>query len=554
MPVCKECHLGFEISEKEREFCRRFLVPAPEVCRPCRLRELMAFRNEWTLYKRKCDLTGEDIISAYSPDSPFTVYKNDVWWGNDWDAMDYGRDYDFSRPFFEQYAELQKVIPREGTSVFSSENSDYNCHIRESKNCYLNSLVYQCEDTHYSYWMVHDKDVMDSMYTNESEKCYSCTSVNGGYDCVQLEESTNSKECYFSYQLRGCDHCIYCTNLVNKSYYMFNKPCTQAEFEEMKGKLLNGTYSRWKQSYDHYLEVRKKAKHRALHNLNCENVTGDHLYNCRNLEDCFESFDSEEGVNAVSLDRSKMVHNIYSAGWPGCEGVYFSSVIRGSKDIAFSTYIWSSGSMRYCDSCSGCDSCFGCIGLQHKKYCILNKQYSKEEYESLMPKIVEHMKSASAIAGQAGGWGKFFPHHLSPYAYNESAAQDFFPLDKKEIVGGGWRWRERDEKEYQPATIAEIPDSIHDVADSIINEILACEDCGRNYKIVKQELRFYRKMNLPIPRKCPGCRHKSRFQLRNPLKLFDRTCGACGKNIRSSYAPGRTENVLCDECYLKAVS
>jgi len=26
------------------------------------------------------------------------------------------------------------------------------------------------------------------------------------------------------------------------------------------------------------------------------------------------------------------------------------------------------------------------------KYCILNKQYSKEEYEELVPKIIEHMQ------------------------------------------------------------------------------------------------------------------------------------------------------------------
>lgn len=546
MTNCQQCRQEYGVSEKELEFCRQFNVPTPGLCKSCRLRHLMAFRNEWTLYKRKCDLTGDPIISAYPPDSSFTVYKNEVWWGNDWNAMDYGRDYDFSRSFSDQFAELQKAVPREGTSVFSSENSDYNCHIRESKNCYMNSLVYQCEDTHYSYWVVHDKDVVDSMYTNESEKCYNCTSVNGGYDCIQLEESSNSKECYFSYQLRGCDHCIYCTNLVNKSYYLFNKPCTKEEFESMKVKLLNGTYSRWKQSHDHYLDVRKKAEHRALHNLNCENVMGDHLYNCRNLEDCFESFDSEDGVNAVSLDRSKMVQNIYSAGWPGCEGVYFSSVIRGSKDIAFSTYIWNSGSMRYCDGCNSCVSCFGCIGLQHKQYCILNKQYTKEEYESLLPKIIEHMKST-------GEWGQFFPQSLSPYAYNESAAQDFFPLGKDEALELGWRWRKRDEKEYQSASIVEIPDDINNVADSIINEILACEDCGRNYKLIKQELRFYRDMNLPVPRKCPGCRHRIRFQLRNPLRLFERVCGECKKDIRSSYSADRSEKILCEECYLKKI-
>jgi hypothetical protein len=89
--------------------------------------------------------------------------------------------------------------------------------------------------------------------------------------------------------------------------------------------------------------------------------------------------------------------------------------------------------MRYCDGCNACDSCFGCIGLQHKKYCILNKQYAKEEYESLMTKIVEQMQKNDE-------WGKFFPPELSPYAYNETAAFIYYPLSKDEVTSNGWKW------------------------------------------------------------------------------------------------------------------
>ncbi len=173
--------------------------------------------------------------------------------------------------------------------------------------------------------------------------------------------------------------------------------------------------------------MRRETVHRFVHNVNCENCLGDHLHNCRDLEDCFEGFDTEDGINAVSLDRSKIIANVYSAGWPGCEGVYMSTVIRGSKDIAFCKYTRFSGSMRYCDSCNSCDSCFGCIGLHHKKYCILNKQYSREEYVELTQRIKKHMM-------ETGEWGEFFPHSLSPFGYNESIAQDFFPLFKDEAL------------------------------------------------------------------------------------------------------------------------
>jgi hypothetical protein len=30
--------------------------------------------------------------------------------------------------------------------------------------------------------------------------------------------------------------------------------------------------------------------------------------------------------------------------------------------------------------CHDCQSCLGCVGLRHKRYCILNRQFKKEEY------------------------------------------------------------------------------------------------------------------------------------------------------------------------------
>ncbi len=68
-------------------------------------------------------------------------------------------------------------------------------------------------------------------------------------------------------------------------------------------------------------------------------------------------------------------------------------------------------------------NCFLCVNLENKKYCILNKQYSKEEYEVLVPQIIEHMQ-------KTGEWGEFFPVCLSPFGYNETVAQEHFKLDR----------------------------------------------------------------------------------------------------------------------------
>ncbi|MFC1655870.1 hypothetical protein ACFL3C_03310 [Patescibacteria group bacterium] len=544
---CLRTKQEFVFADKEIDLCKKMDVLLPKLSPQERLRDVMATRNEWKLYRRKCDFTGDEIISAYNKDTVFPVYKNEIWWGDEWDPIEYGRDFDFSRPFFEQFKELQNVVPREGTTVFNCENCDYNSHIRESRNSYLNSLVYKCEDLFYSYWMVNDKDVFDSMYTNDSTRCYFCSDVNGGYNCVALEESTNCNDCYFSYQLRGCKNCLFCSNLTNKEYYVFNKKCSKEEFESEKKKVLNGSRKSWQEAYDYFLnEVKKKAVQRYVHNLNCENVTGDHVYNSKNCVNCFESFDAEDGFNSISLSGSRDAHNSYSAGWPGCDKIHYSAVTRGSTDIAFCSYTWSSSSLRYCDSCNSCENCFGCIGLKHKKYCILNKQYSKEEYEKLVPRIIEHMKKNNE-------WGMFFPPNMSVFAYNETAAQDFFPLEKGEILELGWKWKEKDAKDYQATSISEIPDNISDIKDDFTKEVLACSECGKNYKIVPKELQFYRLMNLPIPIKCPECRHTSRFSRKNPLALFERKCDRCNEDIDSSYSSDREETVYCEKCYLESI-
>lgn len=193
--------------------------------------------------------------------------------------------------------------------------------------------------------------------------------------------------------------------------------------------------------------------------------------------------------------------------------------------------------------------CFGCAGLKNAQYCVFNKQCSKEEYEGLVSRIIEHMK-------QCGEYGEFFPVSLSPFAYNETIAQEYFPFTREQILERGWRWRDEiDEtpKVQKVIPASQLPDSIDAVADDILNWAIECEATKRPFKIVKQELDFYRKMHLPLPHFHPDERHRRRMQLRNPRKLWKRACVKCGKEIQTTYAPDRPEKVYCEECYLATV-
>jgi len=536
----------FKPRQQELDFYQKMEVPVPEIAPEEIIRERMAFRNEWRLYRRNCDKTGRPIISAYHKDVPFPVYDNKEWWGGSWDALDYGRDYDESQSFFEQLKALQNVVPREGTSVQNSENCDFNSHTRESKNCYLCSLTYQVEDCYYSSWIVDDRDCADCRMLTGCELCYECINCVRCFDSVMLQECTDCSESAFSYQLQSCDHCIGCSNLTHKSYHVFNKPVSQEEYEATRQKILNGSYTTWKQGLIYFEKMWKQAESRFVHNLKSENVEGDILINCKNCFHTFEGWESEDCSYNVSCDHSKDIHHCYSAGWPACELVYRSSVTRGSTDIAFCYYTWSSNNLRYCDSCVSCADCFGCIGLHHKQYCILNQQYTKEDYFALREKIIEKMKKADE-------WGKF-PVSLSTFDYNQTAAQDYYPLTKEEALARGFTWYDEDHKAQYSGPVYEIPDNIEDVGDEILEAILTCEATGKNYRIVKPELALYRKMHLPIPRICPEARNTRRQSRRNPYQLFDRTCDACSTSILSSFDPSRPERVLCEKCYLESVT
>ena len=205
--------------------------------------------------------------------------------------------------------------------------------------------------------------------------------------------------------------------------------------------------------------------------------------------------------------------------------------------------------LEYCGHCTGCKNCFGCAGMRKKQHCILNKQYSKKEYENTRKKLIKHME-------KHGEWGEYFPKQFCPFGYNETLAAEYFPLTKKEALARGYRWRDPvDEKPKVEKVIPvkKLPQSIEDIPDDILHWAVTCEETDRPFRIIKQELDFYRQMQIPVPHFHPDERHRRRMELRPSRVFYDRTCDKCGKEIQTTYGPQRPEIVYCEECYLSEV-
>ena len=201
---------------------------------------------------------------------------------------------------------------------------------------------------------------------------------------------------------------------------------------------------------------------------------------------------------------------------------------------------------------------FGCVSLKKHNFCILNKDYGSEEaFNTEKKKLIEHMK-------KTGEWGEFFPHELSPFAYNESIADSYFPLSKEEVTSRGWLWRDDDTKTKGKETIKleNIPD-ISQINDDILKEVLACKKCQTNYKLLKPELDLYKQLNVQIPHRCPHCRNLDQINKLDPLNLWHRQCmctqpehgheGQCKNEFETTYSPERKELIYCEDCYNKEI-
>jgi hypothetical protein len=548
---CSSCSQQFSVTDTDIQFYdklspvingKKFQIPEPELCPDCRCQLRVSHRNEANLYHNKSALSGKQIISLFSSEKPHKVFAEEEWSSDEWDAMDYGRDFNFNRNFFEQFSELDLDVPRSNlmTIIGTNENSPYTTGTGYCKNCHLINSSENCEDCFYSKLVQTCKNVIDSTYVNDSEIIYECFSVRNCYSCFYLSYSQNCTDCYFSENLNACKDCFLCTNLTQKQYCFMNEQLTKEEYKKRIEGFLGSNVNTEKLK-NVLKDLSKKRIHKYSNIVACENCSGDFLQNSKNCIDSYDVTDSEDckyiqvglGIRDV-MDSSNM--------YIKPELCYYCLGALEAYNVIFSIYIFHSSNVMYSQQCYNCENIFGCSGLRHKKYCIFNKQYTKEEYEVLVPQIIEHMQ-------KTGEWGKFFPKEMSPYGYNETLDNDYFPLTREEALRKGFKWYDGDSSSAYQGPNYEIPDNIQDVSDDICNAILECEVMHKSYKIMPQELDFYRKNKLSIPRRCPDQRHIDRMQARNPRKLWDRNCSKCNTGIKTTYSPDRFETIYCETCY-----
>ncbi|HCW32177.1 MAG: hypothetical protein UT55_C0008G0016 [Candidatus Peregrinibacteria bacterium GW2011_GWE2_39_6] len=551
MPIITQlCRLSgktFLINEEDQAYYQKIDVSLPTLCPAERQRRRLTFRNERNLYSRKCDLTGQQIISNYSPTKTFKVYDKDVWWSNQWDPFSYGRSYDFSKSFFEQFRELQKIVPRINLYSKGGENIAYTNHATYNKNCYMLFNATHCEDVHYSTnYIISSRDCIDCYSINHCELLYDSIFCENCHKSTNLVNCKNCRDSSFLYDCRGCESCLLCWNLRNKKYCLENKQYTKEEYEQKINQFDLGSYQTYQNFKNRFLKlVQNEAIHRATIIDQSENCTGNYLFSSKNTKDSFYAIACEDSKYIYDGYGHKDAYDCYESAFEA-ERQYECYACNYLK-FSYGCHVSQEGyNLYYTDYCYNSNDLFGCIGLRRAKYCLLNKQYSKEDYLALKERIINQMKTDKQ-------WGEFLPSEYSPFAYNESVAQDFMPLPKEEILKRGLQWFEAPIPNQINQKKFVIPDNIKVAPDTICNEILECKITHKPYKIIPPELKFYHKLNIPIPHKCFEQRHKERTYFRHPRTLYPRSCTCCHLNLNSPYEVSCHEKIYCENCYLKSV-
>jgi hypothetical protein len=544
---CVDCKNEFVIDSGDLILYEKIGLKVPEQCFFCRFKQYSAFWVFGKFRKGVSDLSGESLITVLPSNPRYPIYKSHEWWGDGWDAMVSGVEYDSSKSFFDQLKELQEKIPRPHQTGENSTNCDWCDDTWDSKNCYLSRSISKCDNISYSYRVIETKDSFDIIYSFNLQNSYDCLLCHNSFN---LNFSENSRDCidsYFLYDCRNCQNCFMCYNLRNKQFCIRNKQYGKEEYESEINKIKLDSYKNIQILKSEFENILKNdAVHRENFNLKTTNSVGNYMTNCDKCVNVFSWENSQNCRNSLRgldtkdcIDQLGTWHDEVSGRNCGVFGGY------EIKNSAWSNARYS----EYLDQCVECEYCFGCAGLRKKKYCILNKQYTKEEYETLKNKIITDME-------KRGEYGKFFPYSMGITDYNLSNGIIYFPdVTKEEIIKKSGYWSEENLSSSDGVSSLELPDSIKDTKPDVSSQALICPESKYRFNIRDAEYEFHKNKNFALPRLHFDVRMLKKARKITVLKGYPDKCIYCKKDINVYYFPEwGYKKIACEECYKQNIA
>ncbi len=297
-----------------------------------------------------------------------------------------------SQPFFQ---ELQRLIfsqPKPETEVVASENCVFADHVFNSKNLSYCFDTSASSDATYLFDSHLVTKSSDCDYAVESESCYECIDVYKCFNCFYVQKADNVRDTMYGYDLSNCHDVFGCVNLANKSYCIFNRQLTKEAYES----IIESYKALPPQKILALLEELslKYPITQSAAERNVNSPFGNHVYDCKNCYMCFDTGRSEDCLYLSDCGDNKQSIDMTYA-YKGCDMSY---QVIDSVRLHNCNFILNSENCQdssYLINCKGVKNSLGCIGLQYKEYCILNRQFSKDEYEKIASQIKKSLTESN---------------------------------------------------------------------------------------------------------------------------------------------------------------
>lgn len=501
--ICRITGKPFEISEAEQEHVRRLNevmpqlrgeIPLPEIHPVEAMRRACSHGNYFFLFRGKSVFSGKAQLTRYHPSLHSKISSSAEFWSDQIDNTAIGRDYDFSRSFFEQLEEVfddSYLLP---LIQINCEGSDYVNGAKYVRNSYLCFDILESEDCLYCFAHYNGHDNTCCVLSRGSSYCYECLNIDNCYECQHSTDCINCSGCFACFDCIGCHDCFACTGLRNLRYHVYNEHVGKDGYQDFLRRCTLG-------DYDSRLEQLKRCRdfvdstgHRPNYFVNTEDCSGNYL---RDSSSAFHCYFAHSLKDCGHLVNSKNSNNCWRGMAIDSEFSYESVPVGSSRDLYSYANIGGEANVYSFGLEQNSSYCFGCAALKKKSYCILNKQYSREEYFELVPRIVAQMKST-------GEWGQGLPPGLSQHISKHTLSNIFFEeLPEEEKLARGYRCENItiEPAPGSPTDFAELPNDVTQITENqILGRAFPSQKSGRLFNIQGRELAFHKRFNIPLPR------------------------------------------------------
>ncbi len=430
-------------------------------------------------------------------------------------------------------------------SIASISQGDVNSYFMiacRSKNSFYSSDAFDVESSTELYTSSH---VINSSQVIFAQRIHNCRTVSHSYDCA------NSA---FLFDCRNCEFCFGGTNLRNRKYVLFNKQLTKEEYETAVAAIDLSCRSVFKEQLGKFHELMKREGFWPENfNEKAPQSTGEYLRNCTRMQNCFNCFEGPTDSSWCVWSYGKSERNYFCVGPLDGADDYFVSACLESSGCKLSMNLTRCQNVEYSANCTNCKNCFGCVGLSRKKFCILNRQYTEQDYWTELDRI-------KCLLLERGEYGRPFSGKFSTSYFYEGVAGQNLAATEAERTKYGFDLFDPESEgaigELSGARTLRDSNEVPDCAEAVnvaewAGVPLLDKSVNRRFAFLRPELEFYKQLKIAPPSEHFITRVKNLYQTANIFIMEDASCAKCGKQLRiAKNVTFKNRKHLCREDYL----